>query len=445
MSEKSDARVSPQAATYSSLIRIIMKKLNLNFFLLLLVLFVFSTSCKKETQHPKPVSPVVTFGALLPISGPDAEGGKIAQAAVNVAINDLNNFMTYIGSSTRYACVIEDSQSDTNICLEKVKKLNGRGIKLLLGGPYNSRELSAIKSYLDQNQMLMLNVYSTSTKLSIAGDNIFRLAPDDTKQALGIVAMLKYYGVRAFVPLFVNDLYGSGLMQKITSAFLAEGGIVSEGVSYSNATGDYTMVVNSLNEKVSAARQQYGGDKVAVVIVSSTETSAIFDIARTFPDLTSVKWIGCDGNAGLNSLVDNRNAASFAKMVKFLAPIFEVGHVWDGPYTPEYQQIIDEVKSATGMVPNDNCLLNYDAVKIYALTSQALGDYSFDGFKKGLPLICASYSNGNPTSGYKLNDAGDIAEPWFGFWAIIETNGLYKWELTAHCIQDQIEFIVPSK
>lgn len=424
----------------------IKKFLQSKIILILLLSIFFVTACKKSGDDGKDQnsSDTVTFGALLPLTGPDSDEGTMSQSAIQLAIAELNEFMKSVGSGVRYNVVIKDMQSDTVVCLQKVKEFNNMGIKMLLGGPYNSDELAYIKNYLQANDMLMLNAFSTSPALSFAGDNIFRLLPDDTKQAAGIVTMLKYDSLSVMVPVYVNDLYGNGFIEQIKSGFVAQGGIVTTGISFAPGTTDFSTLIATLNTQVVQATGQYGADKVSVVMVTGEETVPIFQEARNYPALAAVQWIGTDGSACQNNIIQNPMVAQFAMDVHFIASVYEVGMENSGAYLPDIQNIANMITLATGKSPNSNTLNCYDAVKIYSDVYQTTGNLSLSAMKIALPVVCRNYCTGTHTP-RELNEAGDIAKPVFGFWGIVHNNGTYEWKLIAHYFAEnkEIDFIQP--
>ena len=86
------------------------------------------------------------LGALLPISGASASLGESEQVALKIAINDINKYFSENHSKTRYGLVIQDTGSDPQIGLEKVKRLSDRGIKIIIG-PSTSANVNQIRDY----------------------------------------------------------------------------------------------------------------------------------------------------------------------------------------------------------------------------------------------------------------------------------------------------------
>ncbi len=412
-------------------------------FIALAGITVFS-SCHKEDKDENEANTVVTFGALLPLTGPDAAEGSMARSAIGCALYDVNTYMQQIGSPLRFECVIRDMQSNAAACLQQTMELNSQGIHILLGGPYNSDELAAIKTYLDTHNIIILNAYSTSPSLSVAGDAIFRLLPDDQQQAAGTVAMLKHDSVSMILPVYVNDLYGSGLWQQIKTGFEAAGGFTSPGISFAPGTTDFTSSISTLNTLVSQAVSQYGAGKTRVVLITGEETVPIFTLADTYPQLKSVRWIGTDGSACQNDIVANTSAAQFAVAVHFLASVYEVGMNLQGNYTSQVQDIITYISQETGLNPNSNTFNVYDAVKILALAYQSVRNEDASAYKVAIPQICRNYFTG-PLTSRELNNAGDIAKPVYGFWGVVQNGSFYEWKLGAHYFSDgdQLSYLNP--
>ena len=75
--------------------------------------------------------------------------------------------------------IIEDSQSDPSVSLEKIKQLAAKGIKIVIG-PATSAAVQGIKEYADKNGIILISPSSTAPSLATAGDNLFRFVPDDS-------------------------------------------------------------------------------------------------------------------------------------------------------------------------------------------------------------------------------------------------------------------------
>ena len=78
-------------------------------------------------------------------------------------------------------------------------------------GPATSTAVSAAKEYADANKILLISYSSTSPLLSIKGDNLFRLVPDDTYQGKILAEKMNSDGIKVIVPIWRGDIYGNEL------------------------------------------------------------------------------------------------------------------------------------------------------------------------------------------------------------------------------------------
>ena len=74
-----------------------------------------------------------------------------------------------------------NSKSSPEGALEAIKQLHSVGAKIIVGPAFGAT-VNATKEYADANNITLISYSSTSSSLSIEGDNLFRLVPDDTYQ-----------------------------------------------------------------------------------------------------------------------------------------------------------------------------------------------------------------------------------------------------------------------
>ena len=73
------------------------------------------------------------IGALLPITGVSSSLGESEGAALKIATKDINEYLFKTHSSNGIELIIEDSQSNPSVSLEKIKQLAAKGIKIVIG------------------------------------------------------------------------------------------------------------------------------------------------------------------------------------------------------------------------------------------------------------------------------------------------------------------------
>jgi ABC-type branched-subunit amino acid transport system substrate-binding protein len=370
----------------------------------------------------------ITLGALLPLTGASSSLGESEGAAIKIAIKNVNEYFSKSNSHTRVGLIIEDTQTNPTISLEKLKDLAARGVRIVIG-PGTSAEIQEVKDYADKNGILLASPSSTAPSLAVPGDNIFRFVPDDTHQAQAVSKKMWQDGVRIVVPMWRTDVYGDDLLNDTKYNFHLLGGKVVDGVGYIPRTGDFSASLNrinfmiwdqdlrSLSLKISQAVAQYGADKVGVYLVAFDEVVPIFIEAENQPGLSMVKWYGSDGSALNDKLVRNIEAAMFAAKTGFVNPIYGV----DNNNSYKFRLVDNQIQKAIGRVPRSYAEVAYDAFWIAALTENITGGTKdVNSLKKAFLQISNSYAG--ITGDTSLNQAGDRKNGDYDFWAIRSNN-----------------------
>ncbi len=391
-------------------------------FLILILLTI--VSCDKKDPQPPPVATEVRLGAILDLSGDYSQEGLTGKAAIELAIANLNQRYASVGLALRFSCTYAETHMDTVLTLAAAKAMYAGGIRLLVGGPGNSTELKSIRAFLDANQMLSLGCFSSTPSLAIPGDYIFRLITDDNVQGQALVSMMQYDSVKAIIPIWRDDTYGSGLYQTVKQKFQALGGTVLTGISYQPDAVNFQEMVTQVSTQANAAIATYGASKVAVLLISYQEASEFLHSAAAENSLSLVKWYGCDANVQKASVTSDAVAAGFAVDVKFLAPIMGIGTAGKVPATAE--ALTRQILTNTGLQPDAYALTAYEAVQIYSLAYDLVQSYNAPLIKTILPGVCESYDYLGISR--KLNAAGDLAAANYIFWTVTPISGGFGWE-----------------
>jgi branched-chain amino acid transport system substrate-binding protein len=365
----------------------------------------------------------LTIGALLPLTGTLSSFGEEAEAALKIAVEDVNEELAASGSDRRIALVIEDTRTDPGVALEKLQAMASDGIRLVIG-PVTSAEVAAIRQYADDNDVLVVSIGSTAPELAIPNDNVIRLVPDDTQQARVLARQMWDDGVRVVVPMWRADVFGNNLHQLLAENFRRLGGTVVDGVRYEPLVGDFSSSLHrinfivweqhlrSLSEKVGEASAQYGGERVGVYIVAFDEIVPILIQADRHPELRAVRWYGSDGSAQVGGVVRNNDAAEFAIRTNFLNPIYGVED------TEDFKDLEKRITEEIGREPRSYAEATYDALWVAAL---ALDRHESGSLRDSFVQTANSYVG--VTGSTELNDAGDRKSGWYDFWAVREDHG----------------------
>lgn len=266
-----------------------------------------------------------------------------------------------------------------------------------------------IKPYADAHNILVISQGSTAHSLAIAGDNIFRLCPDDTLEAKAIVALMSHDGIQTIVPLWRNDAGNNGLHDSVKAQFEALGGTVASGFQYEPTTTDFSAAITSIASQVGA-----GGSTIAVYLAAFDEVVDIVHAASNTV-LSNTAWYGSDGVALSAALTGDAIAAAFAASpsVGYPNPIFGLPDALQS----EWQPIANAIEARTGIKPDAFALSTYDALFVIQRVLEDVGDLqNFTAFKAAFVSEADAYSG--ITGSLALNSAGDRANGDFDFWFV---------------------------
>ena len=363
----------------------------------------------------------VVFGALISLTGDWSSSGECSQAAIEIVVEDVNDYLSSIDSDTRIRVIVEDTETDPAIALEKLKSLVERGVRVVIG-PQTSAEVEAVKAYADENDILLISHSSTAPSLAIPGDNVFRFAPYDVYQADVITrVMWGTDGIKVIIPMWRGEVWGDELSIFTKYGFMDFGGTVIDGVRYEPTEKDFSVELESLSSKASQAVAQYGTDAVAVYLIAFGEAVSIFTQAQDYPVLSTIKWYGSDGTALNKELISDEQAAQFAVLTGFTSSIF-------GDADTNHSDAVSErISTKLGREPDTYALAAYDALWVLTQAYIDTSKHDVDTLKAAVAKAADTYFGATAWTG--LNFAGDREFAVYDFWAVSEENGVFQWKL----------------
>jgi branched-chain amino acid transport system substrate-binding protein len=322
--------------------------------------------------------------------------------------------------------VIEDTKTDPQISLEKLKHLSDKDIRVVIG-PATSAELNELRSYATSNGILLISPSSTAPSLSIPGDNVFRFVPDDTHQAQAISRLMWTDGIRVIVPIWRTYIYGNDLVAGVKNSFEKMGGMFVDGLGYTPQTGDLSASLNRINfiiwdqelnaleTKLKKAASIYGINKVGIYLVAFDEVAPIFIQAQGHDILSSVRWFGSDGSALNNKIIKNADAAIFATKTGFANPIFGVENVSNS----KFKRVEALIEKNIERLPRSYASTAYDALWVAALDeNQTKESSNIEQLKNVFTRIASSYNG--ITGNVSLDQNGDRRYGDYEYWAVTE-------------------------
>ena len=380
-------------------------------------------------------------GAILPFTGSLSSIGKSVKIALENAENDVNKHFEEMNSSSHFKLLMADSKTSPEESLVAIKKLHENGAKIIVG-PATSTAVSAVKEYADANNIILISYSSTSPLLSIKGDNLFRLVPDDTYQGKIIAQRMINDGIKVIVPFWRSDIYGNELYNSTKSNFEKLGGKVEEGINYHPYTGKFATSLHRINfimwnqdleklsEIVSDAVRKYGVHSVGVYIISYDEITPILIQAPLYGMLEKVRWYGSDSIAQNHHITKNIDSAMFAMNTNFTNPLYSISNETEESHAleKELEKKLHEEGSITYPA------IAYDSYWISALSldknSTILSDK--ENFSKSFKelVVETAESFGGMSGRIKLNAAGDRIGGNYDFWIVGKDKDTqsYEWK-----------------
>ena len=380
-------------------------------------------------------------GAIFPFTGSFSSIGKPIKVALEKAEYDVNKHFQDTNSPFRFNLLMADSKTSPEESLAAIKKLHEHGAKIVIG-PATSTAVSAVKEYADKNSIMLISYASTSPLLSIGGDNLFRLVPDDTYQGKIIAQRMIQDGIKVIVPFWRGDIYGNGLYKATKSEFEKLGGKVEAGVEYKPHTGNFATSLHRINflmwnqeikkldAIVSDSVKKYGASSVGVYVVSYDEITPILIQAPLYEVLGKVRWYGADKIAQNHHVTKNGDSALFAMQTHFTNPLYSIDS--EAGKTLDLKKALDKELHEAGSITYPATA--YDSYWIASLSlykNDTLNNNSGNVTKNFKEFVFETAESFDGLTGkIKLNSAGDRAGGNYDFWVVGRNNNTqsYEWE-----------------
>ena len=399
-----------------------MKVFRLTFLASFLIcIFVFS-ACKKDEKTEKLK---INLGVLLPLTGGGASVGESSAAALQLAVQDINLYYKNNGIDAELMISSQDTETDTAVALQKISMLKENGMQLIVG-PFTSSNVSNVKNYADNNDLLVVSPASVSSSLAIVGDNVFRLLPNDLTQGEAMAAYLNYDDIEILLPIIRNDTWGNELLTATTQFFSSENGEVKDAVKYHAGTTDFSPFISSLKETLITVLDQYPDEQVGIYVLSYGEAISILKLASYDSIFNRVRWYGSSGFAENKNLTADTIVASFAVSRGIPCPTFGL----DSAAIEIWQPLMDRLQNELGRKPEIFAFTTYDATWLAAETIRANNvPAEINTIKTTFTNEAANYfgATGNTT----LNNEGDREYATYDFWGIRNGTTEYDWKVIA--------------
>lgn len=343
-----------------------------------------------------------TIGITLPLSGELESVGRKWETVVDMAIEDLNKEMQKYGIKVRFKRIILDDKSLPTEALIAVQSLHQMGIKVIIG-PAASSQVKAVKSYADDNKLVIISPSSTSPTLAIPNDYIFRTVGSDAGQSKALASLVKSQGINKVIVFHRDDEYGVAFESFFRKEFSALGG-VAIGISYASGLPDYASEVAQLS-----ARAKEENVEGIVMITFDTDGANILSHAKDDPFLSSLRWFSSEGVHGTDELLEE-SIANFIKTTNLLGtrPLFR-----ENPLLHEFSA---RYKAITGYDPPVFSANLYDAIMLAGWAIVRAGKYDGEAIKEALVEIAKKYYG--PSGLAMFDENGDKLLQDYSIWTV---------------------------
>jgi len=379
---------------------------DLRIFLLFLVIFLLLPFPVTATEEGTVSPDEIVLYAVIPGGADESVQELEAKTILSLAVEDMNSYYRDIGSDLIVSLNITECTPEPESVLAAVKQLHESGVHMILGY-LTSAQLTAIKPYVDANDLLILSSGGSATSLSIPGDNILRFNPDDSSQELALNYILDQSNITEIVPLVRDDLWGNFVNLTIRENRMKHTNL-DDLVRYDPESTVYEDIVSRLDQQVGRVLEQEDKNSVGILALSFSEIVPILEEASNekYGNLSLVRWFGTDMNAVNPDKVRSQSGLAYGSERIF------TGYTLYQTNLKSDERVIRKI----GYDPNGLAYALYDMAKIAAQALSLHGSDKAKDLNTAVTAISSQYfSRLGPM---KLNAAGDRETAYYTIWRL---------------------------
>jgi len=331
---------------------------------------------------------IIQIGVLVDLSSWLSDYGIDAKNTIEIARDDVNNYLIATNEPYRVELFIEDTQASPSEALNKTQFLYNNGVRQIIG-PLSTQEFIYILDFTNSSKIILASPSSTGPPqlLGITDPEertySFRFTPNDLFEAKAIAKVAESLGIKAVLILYIDNPWGSGLNESVVSELEGYNIEVNEIVKYPDPVPiDYTPYITSLENAVQGLGNQYNDSEIAVITINFGELSNILEQVPYDSVLLESTWIGGETVVGQSMPCDKANR------VKLYSPIFE--SKGEG-----YEELNETFYNLYGTTPKGFSLNAYDTLWVLALANVENKGFNADKMAENISLIAENYSTGH--------------------------------------------------
>ena len=293
----------------------------------------------------------IKIGFVGPLTGELANMGENAQAAVMIAVDEVNQAGGVLGKQIEV--VYEDDQCTGAAGANAISKLiNTDKVVAVLGGLCSGATLGEAP-IAEAAKVVQLSYCSTGPAISQAGDYIFRDVPSDLFQADYAAKYLVGAGKTKVALLTVKNDWGDGLNKAFTDAFAKAGGTLVSTDTFNPDTKDLKTQLAAIKAKNPDAVYFAGYTDASIAGLKQARDlgiKATFFGADAWDDTKVWSELGTLGDGAMFTVVGTNSTDGFkAKMKEKLGKedlVYCSNYAYDG--LKVIVQAIEEAGKADG-------------------------------------------------------------------------------------------------
>ncbi len=389
--------------------------------------------------------------------GLSSQGVRAADAA-QLAINDINSYVSSAGCNVKFAVSVSDYALDSSKALSDLQAFAAAGVQVVVG-PLNSGALQNLIQYSDTNHIVLISPSSTSAGLAIPASPskyYFRTAPDDRWQGMADARMIQAEGATKLVVVQRHDTYGDALANATAYDFNfllgntgkvdTSGCVASDTVcviQYDTSITDFTTTITTVYNAFAALNATSYVNQVAIDDVAFEEFSQmIYQIGQQHSNLlhgslpgcnsssnavpgctgsgsTSI-WTGTDGESQDTVISSNSTSGTYFANNRLPATIY-------GFLNNTKTVALDNTFSSTytNNICDNYCRGTYDDMWLAALGTLSAGAY--DGTKIQAAMLTVASNYYGVTGWNGLDGNGDRVASIYQVWKVVKSGTSYTW------------------
>ena len=171
--------------------------------------------CELSPEIAKSQDNVIPIGALMPLSGENADKGRGTIDGAVLAIEDINKAGGAQG--TRFGLITCDTKYEPRVAAAEADYLHSLGVRAIIGGFSSSETLEIATTTTIPKDVLIISPASTSPAISGLPDRdlVWRTVASDALQAPAMGELIRQRGFQKIALISVDSAYGDGFRGKL--------------------------------------------------------------------------------------------------------------------------------------------------------------------------------------------------------------------------------------